>query len=134
MTTRDPANSEATTEGVRVTVRSRFEPEHSDPEDGRFLFSYTVTIENRGDETVQLLSRRWVITDGDGDQQVVEGPGVVGKQPILAPGESFEYSSFCPLPTSVGTMEGSYWMSVPGGGSFEAEIAPFTLAVPGAVN
>lgn len=134
MTTRDPATSEAVTRGVRVTVRSQFEEDHSDPAEGRFLFSYTVTIANQGDTTVQLLSRRWVITDGDGEQQVVEGPGVVGEQPTLAPGQSFEYNSFCPLSTPVGTMEGTYWMSLPDGDSFEAEIAPFTLAVPGAVN
>ena len=134
MPNRDPATSEATTEGVKVSVRSEYQEEHSDPGAGQFLFSYTVTIENVGERTVQLLSRRWVITDADGDQQVVEGPGVVGEQPTLEPGESFEYSSYCPLPTSVGTMEGSYWMATPDGESFEAEVATFTLAVPGAVN
>ncbi len=132
--TRRPETSEAVTEGVRVSVEARYEEEHSTPENGHFLFSYRVRIANEGEAIVQLLSRRWVVTDGDGEQQVVEGPGVVGEQPILGPGEAFEYSSFCPLTTPVGTMEGSYWMVLPGGGGFEAEIAPFTLAVPGKVN
>jgi ApaG protein len=131
---KDPHGSEAVTQGVRVRVQSKFEEDESSPADDRFLFSYAVSIVNEGDEAVQLISRRWVITDGNGDQQVVEGAGVVGHQPVLAPGESFEYTSFCPLPTPVGTMEGTYWMVTPDGGSFEAEIAPFTLAPPGMVN
>jgi ApaG protein len=134
MTKRRPETSEATTEGVRVSVEAAYEPEHSQPETGHWLFSYRVHIVNEGERTVQLLSRRWVVTDGDGEQQVVEGPGVVGEQPVLAPGEAFEYSSFCPLTTPVGTMEGSYWMATGTGAGFEAEIAPFTLAVPGTVN
>ena len=133
MTTR-PETSEAVTEGVRVSVECRYEEDQSVPEDNHFLFSYRVRIRNEGRRTVQLISRRWVVTDGDGDQQVVEGPGVVGEQPTLEPGEAFEYSSFCPLPTPIGTMEGSYWMVTGDGGGFEAEIAPFTLAVPGVVN
>lgn len=134
MTARDPNSSQAATRGVRVRVQSQWEEEQSDPGNGRFLFSYRVRVENEGEETVQLISRRWVVTDGDGEQQVVEGPGVVGQQPVLPPGGSFEYSSFCPLTTPVGTMEGSYWMVSGGGDSFEAEIAPFTLSVPGTVN
>jgi len=131
---RRPETSEAVTEGVRVSVECRYEEEHSVPEDDHYLFSYQVRIANEGDRTVQLISRRWVVTDGDGEQQVVEGPGVVGEQPVLEPGEAYEYNSFCPLTTPVGTMEGSYWMVTADGGGFEAEIAPFTLAVPGVVN
>lgn len=131
---KDPHGSEAVTRSVRVVVHSRFEEDESAPVDDRFLFSYEVSIRNESDDTVQLISRRWVITDGNGDQQVVEGAGVVGHQPVLAPGESFEYTSFCPLPTPIGTMEGTYWMVTSDGGSFEAEIAPFTLAPPGMVN
>ena len=131
---RDPNGSQATTRGVQVTVQSKYEEEQSDPANDRFLFSYRVRVENGGDETVQLISRRWVVTDGDGEEEVVEGPGVVGQQPVLPPGGSFEYSSFCPLTTMVGAMQGSYWMVSGDGESFEAEIAPFTLSVPGAVN
>lgn len=130
----DPNASQATTRGIRVTVHSRYEPDHSDPANDRYLFSYRVRIENLGPDTVQLISRRWVVTDGDGDQQVVEGPGVIGQQPLLTPGQAHEYDSFCPLPTDVGAMQGAYWMVTPDGDSFEAEIAPFTLSVPGAVN
>lgn len=134
MTSNDPNGSQATTRGVQVTVHSKYEEEQSDPANDRFLFSYRVRVENGSDETVQLISRRWVVTDGDGEEEVVEGPGVVGQQPVLPPGGSFEYSSFCPLTTMVGAMQGSYWMVSGDGESFEAEIAPFTLSVPGAVN
>ena len=126
--------SEALTQGIRVVVRSRYEEERSSPEESYFFFAYTVRILNEGPETAQLWSRRWLITDGDGNQEVVEGPGVVGHQPVLAPGESFEYTSFCPLPTPVGAMEGTYRMIVTDGEDFEARIAPFTLATPSAVN
>jgi ApaG protein len=87
-----------------------------------------------GSETAQLLTRHWIITDADGGVEEVEGPGVVGHQPVLAPGEQFEYTSSCPLPTNVGTMQGSYTMVTPEGRTFEARIAPFTLAVPYALN
>lgn len=133
-TARDELGSEAVTRGIRVTVRSRYEADMSAPEQGFYFFSYTIRIANEGSKTAQLRSRRWRITDGDGNQEVVEGAGVVGHQPTLAPGESFEYTSFCPLPTPVGAMEGSYRMLVADGGELEAEIAPFTLAVPAAVN
>ena len=82
----------------------------------------------------QLISRHWIITTADGDTEEVQGPGVVGEQPVLRPGESFEYTSFCPLKTNVGTMHGSYTMTTPGGEVFQARIAPFTLAVPFALN
>jgi ApaG protein len=126
--------SEALTRGIRVKVESEFIPERSDPQNGEFFFAYHVTIENHGNEPVRLLSRHWVITDGMGKEQEVRGPGVVGKQPWLAPGETFQYSSACPLSTQIGSMYGSYHMVTDGGESFEAEIAPFTLAIPGALN
>jgi ApaG protein len=126
--------SEAVTRGIRVKVESEFVPERSDPHNGEFFFAYHVTIENHGSEPVRLLSRHWVITDGMGKEQEVRGPGVVGKQPRLAPGEAFQYSSACPLSTQIGSMHGSYRMVTDGGETFEAEIAPFTLAIPGALN
>ena len=126
--------SEALTRGIRVKVESEFIPERSDPQNGEFFFAYHVTIENRGNEPVRLLSRHWVITDGMGKEQEVRGPGVVGKQPRLAPGETFQYSSACPLTTQIGSMYGSYQMVTDGGETFDAEIAPFTLAIPGALN
>jgi ApaG protein len=126
--------SAATTQGIRVEVVSRYLPERSAPRQRQFLFAYHVTISNEGDEVAQLQSRRWVITDGNGEVQTAEGDGVVGEQPVLEPGMSFEYTSFCPLTTSFGTMHGHYVMIRPSGESFEAEIAPFMLAVPNAVN
>ncbi len=126
--------SEAVTRGIRVHVRSEFVPERSDPQNSEFFFAYHVTIENHGSEPVQLISRHWVITDGMGKEQEVRGPGVVGKQPRLMPGEAFEYSSACPLSTQIGSMYGTYKMTTDRGESFEAEIAPFTLAIPGVLN
>lgn len=121
-------SSEAMTRGIRIRVESRYRDEHSNPQQGQYLFSYEVVIENLGEETVQLLTRRWVITDGEGRRQVVEGPGVVGQTPVLAPGACHVYESFCPLPTLLGMMEGSYGMVTEDGVSFDAEIAPFTLS------
>jgi ApaG protein len=126
--------SDTTTNGIRVQVESFYVEERSDPENDRYFFAYRVRISNLGSETAQLVSREWIITDADGNEERVEGPGVVGEQPVLNPGESFEYTSFCPLPTPVGSMHGNYWMVRPGGDSFEARIAPFTLEVPGSVN
>jgi ApaG protein len=126
--------SDTTTNGIRVQVASFYVEERSDPENDRYFFAYRVRISNVGAETAQLVSREWIITDADGNEERVQGPGVVGEQPVLDPGESFEYTSFCPLPTPVGSMHGSYWMVRPGGDSFEAQIAPFTLEVPGSVN
>ena len=117
-----------------MRVNSRFLPEQSSPRDGKFVFAYHISISNVGGETTQLISRHWIITDANGDVEEVEGPGVVGEQPVLEPGASFEYTSFCPLKTNVGTMHGTYTMVTPGGGSFDARIAPFTLAVPNALN
>jgi ApaG protein len=129
------SSSEATTHGIRIAVRAEYVPDRSDPGEGRWFFAYFVTIENVAAPVVQLVSRRWVITDAHGTQEVVEGPGVVGRQPILGPGESHRYTSFCPLGTPFGTMEGSFRM-VPQDGRppFDAEIAPFTLAEPFSVN
>lgn len=127
--------SDTTTRGIRIQARSEYEPERSSPAERYYFFSYRIRIENVGDQTAQLLSRLWVITDDRGEVTHVEGPGVVGETPVLAPGDAFEYTSFCPLPTPVGTMEGHYLMqAVPSGERFEARIEPFTLALPGAVN
>lgn len=127
--------SDTTTRGIRVLAESRYEPHRSSPAEHRFFFSYRIVIENTGGETAQLLSRRWVITDDSGRVAEVEGAGVVGETPVLGPGESFEYTSFCPLETPVGTMEGHYLFEVAGTGErFRARIDPFTLAVPGALN
>jgi ApaG protein len=126
--------SDTTTHGIRVQVRSRYLPERSAPREGQYLFAYHITISNVGEDTAQLISRHWYITNADGQTEEVEGPGVVGEQPVLAPGTSFEYTSFCPLKTSVGSMHGTYTMVTTGGTTFEARISPFTLAVPYAVN
>lgn len=124
--------SDTTTRGIRIEVVSQYLPERSDGE--IFYFAYSVRITNTGGLTAQLLSREWIITDADGNVERVKGPGVIGEFPMLSPGASFDYTSFCPLPTSMGTMHGSYTMRDENGEQFEAEIAPFTLAVPGVVN
>ena len=126
--------SDTTTSGIRIQVESIYVEERSDPQESYFFFAYHVVISNVGRETAQLMSREWIITDSDGNVERVEGDGVVGEQPLLAPGQVFEYTSFCPLRTSMGSMQGSYLMRPAGGESFRAEIAPFTLAVPGVVN
>jgi ApaG protein len=127
-------SSRATTRGIEVSVESRYVPERSEPDQQQWFFAYTVQIRNLGTETAQLLSRHWVITDANGEVEEVRGPGVVGEQPILAPGQAFEYTSACPLGTSFGTMHGSYRMVIRGGEEFDAEIAAFTLAEPHAVH
>lgn len=109
-------------------------PERSSPRDGSYLFQYHVRISNVGSETAQLISREWIITTADGDEERVKGPGVVGEQPVLSPGASFEYTSFCPLKTNVGSMQGSYQMVTADGDRFDAIIAPFTLAAPNALH
>lgn len=126
--------SDTTTNGIRVQVKSQYLPDRSSPQFGEFVFAYHITISNVGTTVAQLISRHWVITNADGETEEVQGPGVVGEQPVLRPGEQFEYTSFCPLRTSVGTMHGSYTMVTPGGEVFQARIAPFTLAVPYALN
>jgi ApaG protein len=126
--------SDTVTRGIRVQVESFYDPEHSSPEEDYYFFAYRVRITNLDSDTVQLVSREWFITDADGQVQQVQGPGVVGEQPVLARGESFEYTSFCPLPTAVGSMHGSYRMVYEDGAGFDAAIAPFSLAAPHAVN
>lgn len=126
--------SKATTRGVYVEVESQYMKNHSIPEQKQWLFSYRITIRNDGDETVQLLSRHWIITNALGATEEVRGPGVIGKQPILEPGQSFEYTSFCPLDSQVGSMQGTFQMKTLDGEEFDAEIAPFTLATPYAFN
>jgi ApaG protein len=126
--------SEATTRGIRVEVQGLYEPDRSNPANGEYFFSYRVRISNLGAEAAQLVSRVWVITDGDGKEQVVQGPGVVGEQPLLEPGDAFEYTSFCPLPTPVGAMRGAYRMRSASGEMFDAEIASFGLTAPYALN
>lgn len=126
--------SQALTEGVRVEVWSKYIAEHSRPEVGQWVFGYAVRITNEGEETVKLVSRHWVITDGNGEVEEVKGPGVVGEQPMLFPGDSHEYTSFCPLATPVGSMEGSYQMVTGSGETFDAQVAEFPLSDPRALN
>ena len=126
--------SEQVTGGVRVSVRSTYLPERSKPEDNYYFFAYRVQIRNEGDTPVKLLSRHWRITDGSGKTEEVRGPGVVGEQPLLAQGQTFTYTSACPLSTPVGAMCGTYQMLGADGSRFDAEIAPFTLALPDVIH
>jgi ApaG protein len=130
----DDGSSHAITEDIRVEVESHFVPERSEPHAGRWFFAYRVRITNDGDRTVQLLSRRWLIIDAHGQIEEVTGPGVVGEQPVLAPGEAFEYGSFCPLSTPFGSMEGSYEMVDDDGVKFQVTVARFMLSEPLEVN
>ena len=122
------------THDIEVAVQSFYMNNESDPEKPLFLFAYRVRIENQGYETVQLLKRHWIITDGNGQVHHVEGEGVVGEQPVLKPRESFGYTSGCPLSTPVGTMRGSYQMQTANSALLQVEIPEFTLAVPSAIN
>jgi ApaG protein len=128
------STSQTITRGVRVQVLARYSPERSQPAGKKWFFLYTVTISNEGSETVQLLTRHWIVTDGTGSVEEYRGPGVVGKQPTLAPGESFEYTSGCPLTTPFGIMHGTYQMITASGEHFDANIAPFTLSEPYTVH
>jgi len=119
--------SEAVTRGIRVHVTAYYSPENSDPLRDHWFFLYNVQISNEGSETVQLISRHWIITDAANKVEEVRGLGVVGRQPILAPGESFEYTSSCPLSTPFGSMRGTYQMISAEGERFDIEIAPFAL-------
>ena len=127
-------SSEAVTNNVRVEVESQYAPERSQPFQNHWFFHYTVRISNEGDETVQLLSRHWIITDAASHTEEVRGPGVVGEQPVLAPGESFQYTSGCPLKTSTGVMRGTYQMVTGNGAHFDVEIAAFALHEPYTVH
>jgi ApaG protein len=126
--------SEATTRDIRVSVVSEYAPDRSQPEQQHWFFLYTITIANEGTETVQLVTRHWIITNGVGQVEEVRGPGVVGEQPVLMPGQSFTYTSGCPLSTPFGTMEGTYQMVSPAGDAFDVRIAPFTLSEPYTVH
>lgn len=122
------------TRRIRVAVVSEFAPERSAPTDQQWFFLYTITITNEGEETVQLLSRHWIITDGSGKVEEVKGPGVVGQQPVLSPGQAFTYTSGCPLSTPFGSMQGTYQMRTAAGDEFDITIAPFTLSEPYTVH
>lgn len=113
-----------------VQVQPQYLEEQSAPEEGRYLFAYTVTIRNTGEVAAQLVSRHWIITDADGQIEEVRGPGVVGEQPVLQPGQAFQYTSGCPLTTPVGSMHGSYQCIAEDGTAFEANIPEFVLSVP----
>ena len=126
--------SNTVTRGVRIVVEPRYVPDQSDPPNQSWLFAYHVTIRNEGSVTVQLRARHWVITSGEGKVEEVRGPGVVGYQPTLKPGEQFQYTSGCPLNTPVGTMHGSFQMMTEQGEVFDAMIEPFRLAVPRVLN
>ena len=121
----------AVTEGIRVTVEATYLPDRSSPDEGSYAFTYTVTIENQGAPRVQLRRRHWIITDGNGHVEEVEGPGVVGQQPVLDVCEAHRYTSGAMLTTPVGTMEGTYEMHAEGGRVFKAAIPRFALQVPG---
>lgn len=126
--------SEAVTEAIRVRATPRFHPERSDPPRAKWFFSYTIAIVNESRANVQLLSRHWRITDATGRVEEVRGPGVVGLTPVIAPGEEFTYTSYCPLATPLGAMEGTYRMRREDGTEFDAQIATFVLEDPDQVN
>ena len=115
---------------ISVAAQTQYLADQSDPASSRYVFVYTITISNTGTVSAQLISRHWIITDAEGDVQEVRGLGVVGQQPLLAPGQSFEYTSGCALPTPVGTMKGSYQMVSEDGQPFDAPIAEFVLSMP----
>lgn len=119
--------SEAITNSIRVEVMSRYSAENSKPQQGMWVFQYTVRITNLSQDTVQLLSRHWIVTDALDRVEEIQGGGVVGQMPVIAPGQSFQYSSWCPLKTASGSMRGTYEMVGPGGALFDIEIAPFAL-------
>ncbi len=119
---------------IQVDVETQYIPEQSDPEQDRFVFSYTITIRNEGSVPAKLLTRHWIITNADGKTQEVRGEGVVGEQPHLKPGDGFRYTSGTVLETPVGSMQGSYQMLADDGVKFEADIAPFTLSMPHTIH
>lgn len=126
--------SVAVTNGIRVEVESRYVGSRSNPAANQYFFAYRIRIVNESDRTAQLISRHWIITDGNGQTQHVRGPGVVGQTPRLAPGESFEYESFCPLTTALGAMKGEYQFVDEEGGAFDVEVAEFSLEEPMSLN
>jgi ApaG protein len=126
--------SSALTQGILVTVESEYIPERSSISSRQFAFAYTVRIANQGETAAQLRSRHWLISDSNGTVQEVRGEGVVGEQPLLQPGQQFEYTSWCVIATASGSMRGTYHMVRPNGDAFEAEIAPFRLGLPPTLN
>lgn len=130
----DGIMSSAVTQGIRVNVQSQYLMERSAPADDQYAFAYTVQIINEGESAAQLRSRHWIITDGDGKVQEVRGEGVIGAQPRLEPGQAFQYTSWCMLPTPHGSMHGTYQMVRENGDRFDAVIAPFSLALPYTIN
>ena len=115
---------------IDVTALPQYVSDQSDPDAERYIFAYTITLENVGTVAAQLISRHWIITDGNSNVQEVRGLGVIGEQPLLRPGEKYEYTSGCQLDTPVGIMRGTYQMMAEDGTAFEAEIPAFTLAIP----
>jgi ApaG protein len=122
-----PANSDTATEGIRVQAAAQYMPGDSNPEQRQYIYAYKIRITNEGTRRAKLRSRHWIILDADNQREDVRGPGVVGKQPDLGPGESFEYMSGCPLRTKWGTMEGTYTMEREDGSTFDAVIGRFFL-------
>ena len=121
-----------TTKGIRVTVEPRYLEDRSDPAEPRYFWAYTVEIANSGGAPVQILARHWIITDANGRREDVRGLGIVGEQPVITPGDSFSYTSGCPLPTPSGVMVGTYQAKADGGEVFSVAIPAFSLDVPGA--
>jgi len=115
---------------IEITVDARFLPEQSEPEQQRYVFAYTVRLRNRGEQPAQLISRHWVITDENSQVREVRGEGVVGEQPLVAPGDDYEYTSGAVLETATGTMHGSYQMRAADGSEFDAQIPAFVLSIP----
>lgn len=128
------STSEAVTKGIRVHVETQYDASRSIPHQNQWFFLYTVSISNDGTDTAQLLTRHWIITDATGHVEEVKGPGVVGEQPVLSPGQSFEYTSGCPLTTPFGSMRGTYQMVTASGEKFDAEVSEFTLSEPTALQ
>ena len=126
--------SETVTRGIRISVKTTYDPARSSPQQSQWFFLYTIRITNEGPVTAQLISRHWIITDATGHVEEVKGPGVVGEQPSLAQGQSFEYTSGCPLATPFGSMRGTYQMTTADGQQFDAEIAEFILREPHAMH
>ena len=126
--------SETVTRGIRISVETQYDPTRSSPQQSQWFFLYTIRITNEGSVTAQLMTRHWIITDATGHVEEVKGPGVVGEQPVLAQGQSFEYTSGCPLSTPFGSMRGSYQMTTADGEQFDAEIAEFILREPHAMH
>ena len=120
------------TRAIEITVKPFYLEEQSEPDDNHFVFAYHIRIQNNGQDVVQLLNRYWQITDGLGRMQEVRGPGVVGEQPVLRPGEAFEYTSGCPLNTTTGIMVGTYEMETLDGERFDVDIPAFSLDAPNA--